>query len=463
MAFRTWADKVWFSSVEFLLTSSTTLFTRSSLALATTLAIRSASSCDDAASSTAEIVNFWIWSALFCANVSNFSGFFSEKSAITLSESLESSLVFFSVILLITDATVASSALAITLLKIAADLLVSLATIVSKIFSFIRPAPTEVDVVKNLLSLSDKFSTTPSTRLSLSSIIFSITSPVLFSSDWLITSDKNSVFSSFEFSTIKSIFCFFSSVICSLVAWTSFSSTTPSLLASWRFPSSNFFWSCLVISSSSIFEDLINVSPTVFASSFSSSVLSLDMVSLFSEISKTCSMDVIFEVWPSEVTSIAPTLPKLSVANEIFDLPFGFKSTSILVPLNPSDDVVTPTIISPSSFFAIDPDSITIFPLSNSAFNLGFFFEFSNSLTFIDVSSFIMIAVLSLNWIVAEDPSVTNISSFKKIGSWINKSLSSSSSVIATIVPFISVTEPILFSSAKVVAEIVKNNIILIK
>ena len=37
--------------------------------------------------------------------------------------------------------------------------------------------------VKNLLSLSDKFSTTPSTRLSLVSIIFSITSPVFFSSD----------------------------------------------------------------------------------------------------------------------------------------------------------------------------------------------------------------------------------------------------------------------------------------
>jgi len=49
------------------------------------------------------------------------------------------------------------------LLKIAADLSVSFATIVSKIFSFISPAPSEVDVVKNLLSLSDKFSTTPST------------------------------------------------------------------------------------------------------------------------------------------------------------------------------------------------------------------------------------------------------------------------------------------------------------
>ena len=85
--------------------------------------------------------------------------------------------------MLITEATVASSDFAITLLKIAADLSVSFETIVSKIFSFIRPAPSEVDVVRNLLSLSDKFSTTPSTRLSLSSMIFSITSPVLFSSD----------------------------------------------------------------------------------------------------------------------------------------------------------------------------------------------------------------------------------------------------------------------------------------
>ena len=85
--------------------------------------------------------------------------------------------------MLIIEATVVSSALAMTLLKIEADLSVSFVTIVSNNFSLIRPAPSDVDVVKNLLSLSDKFSTTPSTRLSLSSIIFSINSPVLFSSD----------------------------------------------------------------------------------------------------------------------------------------------------------------------------------------------------------------------------------------------------------------------------------------
>ncbi|MDC1156118.1 FAD-dependent oxidoreductase [Candidatus Pelagibacter sp.] len=94
---------------------------------------------------------------------------------------------------------------------------------------------------------------------------------------------------------------------------------------------------------------------------------------------------------------ILPTLPKLSVAREILDLPLGFKSISTLVPLSPSEEVVTPTIISPLSFFAIEPDSITIFPLINWALNFEFFFEFSNSLTFIDVSSFIITFVLSLN------------------------------------------------------------------
>ena len=463
IVFITFADKACFSSVEFLVTSVMTLFITSSLAPDTIFPIKSASSCDEAASSTADTVSFWIWSALFWASDSNFSEFFSEKSAITFNDNLEFWFVFFSVILFITENTVASSDLAMTLLKIAADLSVSLATIVSKIFSFIKPAPSEVEVVKNLLSLSDKFSTTPSTRLSLVSIIFSITSPVFFSSDWLIRLDKNSVFSSFEFSTIKFIFSFFSSVICSFANSTSLSSTIPSLLASWSFPSSNFFWSCWVISFSSIFDDCINVSLTDFSISFSSSDLSLDVASLFSEISKTCSVDVILEVCPPLVTSIEPTLPKLSAAREILDLPSGFRSTSILVPLNPSDDVVMLTIISPSSFLAIDPDSITIFPFNNSAFNFGLFFEFSNSLTFIDVSSFIIIAVLSLNWIVADEPWVTNISSFKKIGSWINKSLSSSLSLIATIAPFNSVTEPILFSFAKVIEVINKNNIILIK
>ena len=144
-------------------------------------------------------------------------------------------------------------------------------------------------------------------------------------------------------------------------------------------------------------------------------------------------------------------------------MPLGFKSISTLVPLSPREEVVTPTIISPLSFFAIEPDSIIIFPLISSAFNFGFFFEFSNSLTFIDVSSFIITVVLSLNWIVAEEPSVTNISSLRKKGSCISKSLSSNSSVIATIVPFNSVTEPIFFSLANDEDVIVKNSIVLIK
>ena len=87
---------------------------------------------------------------------------------------------------------------------------------------------------------------------------------------------------------------------------------------------------------------------------------------------------------------------------------------------------------------------------------------FSNSLTFIHVNSFIIIVVLSLNWIVADDPSVTNISSLRKKGSCIDKSLSSNSSLIATIVPFNSVTEPILFSLASDKDVIDKNSIVLI-
>ena len=135
-------------------------------------------------------------------------------------------------ILFITDDIVVSSDLAITLLKIAADLSVSFATIVSKIFSFINPALSEVEVVINSLSLSERFPTTPSTNVSLVSIIFSIVSPIFCSSDWSITLDKKVVFSSLLFSTMKSMFCFFSSLIISFAASISVSSTMPSLFAS---------------------------------------------------------------------------------------------------------------------------------------------------------------------------------------------------------------------------------------
>ena len=60
---------------------------------------------------------------------------------------------FFSVILFITEDTVAVSALAITLLKIAAELFVSLETIVSNTFSFIALLFSEDCVVKKLLFL----------------------------------------------------------------------------------------------------------------------------------------------------------------------------------------------------------------------------------------------------------------------------------------------------------------------
>ena len=412
--------------------------------------------------STADTVSLSIWSLLVWERVSNFSGFFSENSAITFKDNLDSVLVFFSVILFITELIVVVSAFAITLLKISADFSVSFETMVSNIFSLIKPAPSDVVVVKNLLSLSDRFSTTPSTRLSWVSIIFSITSPVFFSSDWLITSDKNSVFSSLEFSTIKSIFCFFSFAISSLTNWISVSSIIPSLFASWSFPSSNFFCNCISISVSSIFDDLIKISLTVFSFSFSWLVFSLEAISLVSDTSITWSGDVMLDVCPAEETSNSPTLPKLSSANEISDLPSDFKLISTLVPLSPNEEVSISTNISPLLFLAIDPDSIVILPFNNLALIFGFFFEFSNSFTFNDVSSFIIIAVLSSNWIVAEEPSVTNISSFKKIGSWINKSLSSNVSLITTIVPFSSVTDPIFFSFANDTVDNSNNIIILI-
>ena len=56
--FITFADNASLSSVEFFDTSATTLLAISSLAPDTTFAIKSASSCDEAASSTAEIVSF---------------------------------------------------------------------------------------------------------------------------------------------------------------------------------------------------------------------------------------------------------------------------------------------------------------------------------------------------------------------------------------------------------------------
>ena len=415
IAFKTLADKVCLSSVEVLLTSSTTLLTNSSLAPATTFAIRFASSCEDFASSTADTVNFWICSWLFWAKISNFSGFFSEKSAITFNDNLESSLLFFSVILFITDDIVSSSDLAITLLKIDADLSVSFATIVSKIFSFINPALSEVEVVINSLSLSERFPTTPSTNVSLVSIIFSIVSPIFCSSDWSITSDKKVVFSSLLFSTMKSMFCFFSSLIISFAASISVSSTMPSLFASWRFPFVSFSWSCSVNSFSSIFETFTKVSFTDFNSCFSSSDCSRWVTSFDSATSTTWSVFVKLVVFPSDEIAIWPTLPKLSSARATSELPFGFIFALNLVPLIPRDIFERSISISPFAFFAIEPDSIIIFPLPTFALNFSFPPEFSNSLIFKDVNSFNIIVVLSLNWIVADEFSPIKILSFKNI------------------------------------------------
>ena len=413
IALRTFADKSCFSAVLFLLTSSTTLFANSSLATDTTLAIKFASSFDVDAFSTAETANLSIWSLFVSDNIWSFSGDFSEKSAITFNDNLDSSFVFFSVILFITELIVASSDFAMTLLKTSADLSVSFATIVSNIFSLIRPAPSEVEVVMNSLSLSDKFPTTPSTNVSFVSIIFSIVSPIFWSSDWSITSDKKVVFSSLLFSTIKSIFCFFSSLIISFAASTSLSSTTPSLFASWRFPLASFSSSCCVNSFSSILETFTRVSFTDLNSCFSSSDCSRWAISLVSVTSITWSVEVKLVDWPSDEISIWPTLPKLSSARATSEFPFGFTLALNLVPLIPRDIFDKSINISPLAFLAIAPVSIIILPFPTFAWNFCFAPDFSNSLTLSEVNSFITIVVLSSNWIVAEELSPIKISSFK--------------------------------------------------
>ena len=169
--------------MEVLLTSSTTLFTKSSLTAETTCAIKSTSSFDEEAFLIASTVNFSTSSALVSVRVSNFSGFFSEKSAITLRDNVESSLVFFSVMFEITAATVPSSDFAITLLKTSADFSVSFDTIVSNIFSFTATTSSDSDEVINVFSLSDKLSTTSSIKSSFTSIILVIVSPIFCSSD----------------------------------------------------------------------------------------------------------------------------------------------------------------------------------------------------------------------------------------------------------------------------------------
>ena len=412
--------------------------------------------------STAETANLSIWSLFVSDNVWSFSGDFSEKSAITFNDNFDSSFVFFSVILLITELIVASSDFDITLLKTSADLSVSLATIVSNIFSLIKPAPSEVEVVINSLSLSDKFPTTPSTKVSFVSIIFSIVSPIFWSSDWSITSDKKVVFSSLLFSTIKSIFCFFSSFIISFAASTSLASTTPSLFASWRFPLASFSSSCWVNSFSSIFETLTNVSFTDLNSCFSSSDCSRCEISLVSVTSITWSVDVKLVDWPSDEISICPTLPKLSSARATSELPFGLILALNLVPLIPSDILDKSINISPFAFLAIAPVSIIIFPFPTFAWNFCFAPDFSNSLTLSDVNSFITIVVLSSNWIVADELSPIKISSLRYTSSYTSKILSSPSSVIAITSPLISVIEPILVPSEKamLVKKIYRKNIL---
>ena len=103
----------------------------------------------------------------------------------------------------------------------------------------------ELDVVRNVLSSLDKLVIRLETRSLFISKILSKELPILASSDLFKTCDKNSVFSSVELSTIKSIFSCFSFLIFSFKTSISDESITPSPLASKRLPfnsfSSNFF------------------------------------------------------------------------------------------------------------------------------------------------------------------------------------------------------------------------------
>ena len=98
----------------------------------------------------------------------------------------------------------------------------------------------ELDVVRNVLSSLDKLVIRLETRSLFISKILSKELPILASSDLFKTCDKNSVFSSVELSTIKSIFSCLFDLIFSLIISMSDKSILPSLFASRSLPFNNF-------------------------------------------------------------------------------------------------------------------------------------------------------------------------------------------------------------------------------
>ena len=286
------------------------------------------------------------------------------------------------------------------------------------IFSLITLFTSNSEVVINRLLLFARSVITPKTNSLFVSKILSIDCPILISSELFKTSDKNSVFSPVELSTIKSNFSCLSIFIFSLIISTSNKSILPSLLASKRFPfksfSSSFFW----IKFSSIELASTKSSEALIISFFSSSVLGLSEipVSKFTDI--TCSgLNNVFSLPPDEIL-IVPTFPKLSSAKLTSEVPSILLLILNLVPLISNFIWGSSITIEPLSFFAILPDSIITDPLSTLPKKMSLRPFILNSITLNEEDFLIITVELSLYWTVVEDISSVRISSCNKISSY---------------------------------------------
>ena len=315
----------------------------------------------------------------------------------------------------------------------------------------------ELDVVRKVLSSLARFVITLVSKSLLDSKILSIDWPMLVSSDWFKTCDKNSVLSPVELSTIKSNFSCFSSLIPSLMISISDTSITPSPLASKRLPfnnfSSRFFW----ITFSSIELALIRSLETFTNSCFSSSVFGLSEipVSVFTEITWSVSKSVFTS--PSDEILIVPTLPKLSSAKLTSEVPSRLFSILNLVPLTFKVMVGSTIVIEPSFFFAIFPDSMITDPFSTTPIKISFKPVILKSVTLNEDNSFIIMVELSLYWAVTVDSSLVKISSCNKISSYKFNNLFSPSALIAK-TSFLRLTIVPIFSSECVLLIDIKKN-----
>ena len=117
---------------------------------------------------------------------------------------------------------------------------------------------------------------------------------------------------------------------------------------------------------------------------------------------------------PSIPISSVPRLPVESSRRETFFFPPEF-SPVISVPLSLTSSPESLTFISPSLFFAIDPDSNVNFPSVIDKKNKGLEESLSNSFTENSDLSFNVKSELSIKEIIIEDPASVIILSFMKI------------------------------------------------